>query len=54
MSDEWVVYFVECGLDGEQWESHVEYLPTQAAAEVACAEWQAADPHNTYLVQEAF
>lgn len=34
MSDKWVVYFVEYGLDGEQWESHVEYCPTEAEAEV--------------------
>ena len=54
MSNKWEVYFVEYGLDGEQWESHVEYCPTEAEAEVARAEWQVASPGEFYMVREAF
>lgn len=54
MSDKWEVYFVEYGLDAEEWDSVVEVCDTEAEAEVARAEWQVASPSEFYMVREAF
>ena len=54
MSNKWEVYFVEYGLDAEEWDSVVEVCDTEAEAEAACAKWMAWNRNEYYMVREAF